>query len=92
MSSDLSLDALQIIGSAGTKGIAMGKLVERLRTDGHDLEQAELAVWNLLQDGRCCATGFVRRVVRRHDRARGVLENLTYEFVLSADFDSQESP
>jgi hypothetical protein len=66
---------------AGTGGVTMGKLVDRLVADGGNEQELELAIWQLIQRRQITPNGFLCRKVRKpqHD---GASETRTYEFVL----------
>ncbi len=79
-----------LVTDAGESGIAMGTIVDTLERQGFRAQDVEMAVWEMMSDGRLMPCGFVRRVVRtrgrdgRHRRAR------TYELMLVPWSESQD--
>ncbi|MFO0631584.1 MAG: hypothetical protein U0168_01900 [Nannocystaceae bacterium] len=92
MPSPLHDAVLELAESAGTAGIAMGTAVDMLAARGFPVEQAERAIWELLERRRLTPAGFVCRVIRRRNPDGSITPSRVYEFMLvpwSAALDAQ---
>jgi hypothetical protein len=91
--SDRFRDAiLEKASRGGSRGVAMGALVDELVGLGHTAEAVEQAIWELLASRRLTPSGFVCRVVRRRDELGELVQARSYELMLapwSAELDRQ---
>lgn len=91
--SDPFLDAIvEQAGLAGVRGVPMGQIVDALVGRGHTVESVEQGVWALLGCRRLTPSGFVCRILRRHDAFGELVQVRSYELLLapwSADLDRQ---
>ncbi len=79
-------------GKAGSRGVAMGQIVDALVGVGHTVESVEQAIWELLASRRLTPSGFVCRIVRRRDAFGEPVQARSYELLLvpwSAEQDRQ---
>jgi len=79
MSDPLQLTVLALVEAQGEDGVTMGKIVDRLVSDGANEREVELAIWRLIQRRRLTPNGFICRKVRKPSQGA---ETRTYEFVL----------
>lgn len=79
MPDQLQQTVLALVEAHGEPGVTMGKIVDRLVTDGGHEQEIELAIWDLIQRRHLTPNGFVCRKVRKPDQGA---ETRTYEFVL----------
>ena len=80
MADALSTEILDLVETHGAKGMPMGAVVDHAVAQGHEVETAEAAVWELLQRRRLTPNGFVAREIKR--KAGG--KTRIYEFTLVA--------
>ena len=76
---------LTLAASSGPKGLAMGTIVDRLVTDGYEEAALELRIWFLLNSGQLRPMGFIRRIYKVGDAARGPIRRRGYELMLSGE-------
>lgn len=67
---------LNLVEAAGSRGITMGALIDRVDAEGFAVQAAELEVWQLLATREITPQGFVCRVVRSRHRQRRSYELL----------------
>ncbi len=88
----LSEAILEHADREGTRGVAMGQIVDALVGEGYAAEAVERAIWALLGERRLTPSGFVCRVLRRRDRLGELTQSRCYELLLvpwSDDLDDQ---
>lgn len=74
---NLRTHVLDVVEAAGSAGITMGALIDRIDAEGFDVATAELEIWSLLSARELTPVGFVCRSLRsRHTIRR------SYEFLL----------
>lgn len=76
----------------GTRGVAMGQIVDALVGHGFEAEAVEQAIWSMLGARRLTPSGFVCRVLRRRDAFGEPTQSRCYELLLapwSRDQDDQ---
>lgn len=79
-------------GKAGSRGVAMGQIVDALVGVGHTVESVEHGIWELLSCRGLTPSGFVCRIVRRRDAFGEQVQARSYELLLapwSAEQDRQ---
>lgn len=77
---------------SGTRGVAMGHIVDALVGEGYAAEAIEQAIWSLLAARRLTPSGFVCRVLRRRDSLGEPAQSRCYELLLvswSSELDDQ---
>lgn len=83
---------LEAAGKAGSRGVAMGQLVDEMVGLGHAPEAVEGAIWELLGARRLTPSGFVCRMLRRRDAFGEQAQARCYELMLapwSSELDDQ---
>src|SRR5690606_17789525 len=74
---------LEHADSAGTRGVAMGQLVDALVGRGYAPEAIERAIWALLGARRLTPSGFLCRQLRRRDNLGELVQHRCYELLLA---------
>ena len=95
MSEALEATILSIVRRAGPRGITMGRIVDRIVTDGGDERTAEGLIWELMQRRMLTPHGFSCRTLRKPSPNGAGATYRSYEFVLvewSPDRDRQPAP
>jgi hypothetical protein len=88
----ISQAILEHADGAGTRGVAMGQLVDALVGRGYSAEAIEQAIWALLGARRLTPSGFLCRHLRRRDALGEVVQTRCYELLLapwSSELDHQ---
>ena len=88
----ISQAILEHADGAGTRGVAMGQLVDALVGRGYTPEAVEQAIWTLLGARRLTPSGFLCRQLRRRDPFGEMVQTRCYELLLapwSSELDHQ---
>lgn len=88
----ISQAILEHADGAGTRGVAMGQLVDALVGRGYAPEAVEQAIWALLGARRLTPSGFLCRMLRRRDTFGELVQTRCYELMLapwSSELDHQ---
>lgn len=88
----ISQAILEHADGAGTRGVAMGQLVDALVGRGYAPEAIEHAIWALLGARRLTPSGFLCRQLRRRDSVGEMVQTRCYELLLapwSSELDHQ---
>ncbi|MFZ6182666.1 hypothetical protein [Nannocystis pusilla] len=88
----ISQAILEHADGAGTRGVAMGQLVDALVGRGYTPEAVEQAIWALLGARRLTPSGFLCRQLRRRDTFGEMVQTRCYELLLapwSSELDHQ---
>jgi hypothetical protein len=80
--SSVSRAILELAENAGSQGMAMGTLVDRLEGQGFSAAEVETEIWHLLERRRLTPCGFVCRTIRRRDGNGEPARVRMYEFML----------